>query len=199
LVRTLLFAAQMAFDLLSQSIGAAARISFDNGAKNPFNAFTSRPGRRRAAFPCVDALRKNIPGAKLVELYRLTQLARNLEPRYNVAPTTTIDAIRVRDGARERVPMRWGLVPGWWRKSLKGVPATFNARGETVTEKPMFRSAFKRTRYIIPASGYSDGRTINSANQPYYFSASDAGVLSIAGLWDQWNELRAASPSSPAQ
>jgi putative SOS response-associated peptidase YedK len=88
---------------------------------------------------------------ELIELYRLTQPARNLEPRYNVAPTSTIDAVRVRDGARELVPMRWGLVPSWWKKSLKDVPATFNARGETVAEKPMFRSAFKRTRCTIPA------------------------------------------------
>ena len=50
---------------------------------------------------------------ELVELYRLTQTARNLEPRYNVSPTTTIDALRVRDGSRELVPMRWGLVPSW--------------------------------------------------------------------------------------
>jgi putative SOS response-associated peptidase YedK len=60
---------------------------------------------------------------ELVELYRLTQQARNLEPRYNVAATSTIDAVRVRDGARELVPMRWGLVPSWWKKPLKDVPA----------------------------------------------------------------------------
>jgi hypothetical protein len=41
--------------------------------------------------------------------------------------------------------MRWGLVPSWRKKTLKDVPATFNARGETVTEKPMFRSAFKNS------------------------------------------------------
>jgi putative SOS response-associated peptidase YedK len=132
---------------------------------------------------------------ELVELYRLTQPARNLEPRYNVAPTTTIDAVRVRDGARELVPMRWGLVPSWWKKTLKDVPTTFDARGETVTEKPMFRSAFKRTRCIIPASGYYEWRTINGEKQPYYFSASDAGVLSIAGLWDEWNDITSRAPA----
>ena len=65
------------------------------------------------------------------------------------------------DGARELVPMRWGLLPSWWKKPLKDVPATFNARGETVAEKPMFRSACKRTRCIVPASGYCEWRTIN--------------------------------------
>jgi putative SOS response-associated peptidase YedK len=108
--------------------------------------------------------------------------------------TSSIDAVRVRDGARELVPMRWGLVPRWWKKPLKDVPATFNARGETVAEKPMFRSAFKRTRCIIPASGYYEWRMINGAKQPYYFSASDAGVLSIAGVWDEWNDITSGEP-----
>jgi putative SOS response-associated peptidase YedK len=131
---------------------------------------------------------------ELVELYRPTQAARNLEPRYNVAPTTTIDAVHVRDGSRELVPMRWGLVPSWWKKTLKEVPSTFNARCETVAEKPVFRSAFKRTRCIIPASGYYEWRTVNGAKQPFYFSASDTGVLSIAGLWDEWKDIASGEP-----
>ena len=28
----------------------------------------------------------------------------------------------------------------------------------------------------------------------YYFSASDAGVLSIAGLWDEWNDITSGEP-----
>ena len=80
--------------------------------------------------------------------------AKNLRPRYNIAPTTMIDVVRQSEGGRELVSMRWGLVPVWWKKPLKEVPATFNARAETVAEKPMFRDAFKRRRCIIPASGF---------------------------------------------
>ena len=40
------------------------------------------------------------------------------------------------------MPMRWGLVPWWWKKKAKEAPATFNARAETMAEKPMFREAF---------------------------------------------------------
>ena len=79
----------------------------------------------------------------------------NLRPRYNIAPTTEIDVVRLdAEGRRELVRMRWGLVPAWWSKGLKAVPATFNARAETVTEKPMFRDAFRQRRCIIPASGF---------------------------------------------
>jgi putative SOS response-associated peptidase YedK len=40
--------------------------------------------------------------------------------------------------------------------------------------------------------GYYEWRTINGAKQPYYFSAS--GVLSIAGLWDEWNDITSGEP-----
>jgi putative SOS response-associated peptidase YedK len=67
------------------------------------------------------------------------------------------------------------------------VPSTFNARAESVAEKPMFRSAFKRNRCIIPASGYFEWKTMPDGKQPYFISAADGGVLSIAGLWDRWH------------
>jgi len=63
----------------------------------------------------------------------------------------TIDAIIERGGKRDLIPMRWGLIPNWWKKTIKEISATFNARAETVAAKPMFRDTFKR---MIPASGY---------------------------------------------
>jgi putative SOS response-associated peptidase YedK len=80
---------------------------------------------------------------EIVALYRLTVPAtpeRNLPARYNICPTTTIDTVIERDAKREPVPMRWGLVPSWWKKKAKETPATFNARAETVAEKPMFQA-----------------------------------------------------------
>jgi putative SOS response-associated peptidase YedK len=93
---------------------------------------------------------------------------------------------------------RWGLIPGWWKKTAKKVPSTFNARAETVAQKPMFRSAFKRTRCIVPASGYYEWRAVEGGKQPYFISAADGGVLSIAGLWDQWKEPETGETISSA-
>jgi hypothetical protein len=56
--------------------------------------------------------------------------------------------------------MRWGLIPGWWKKTAKEVPSTLNARAETVAEKPMFRSAFN-----VPAASCRR-RAITSADWP---------------------------------
>jgi putative SOS response-associated peptidase YedK len=133
---------------------------------------------------------------ELVELYQLTQPALNLRPRYNIAPTTTISVVRPTEGGLELVSMRWGLIPGWWKKTIKEVPSTFNARGETVAQKPIFRSAFKRTRCVVPASGYYEWRAAGGGKQPYFISAADGAVLSIAGLWDQWKDPETAAEIS---
>ena len=80
--------------------------------------------------------------AELVRLYRLTMPASNLQPRYNICPTTTVDVVIFGDGQRSLVPMRWGLIPGWWSKTTKEMKlATFNARAETIVTKPMFRDS----------------------------------------------------------
>jgi putative SOS response-associated peptidase YedK len=80
------------------------------------------------------------------------------------------------------------------KESLKEVPATFNARAETIAEKPMFRESFKRRRCIIPASGFfewtqeADEWTQEAdGKQPHLFSAADGSpILALAGIWDRW-------------
>jgi putative SOS response-associated peptidase YedK len=114
--------------------------------------------------------------------------ARNLRPRYNIAPTTQIDVLRPGKEGRELVSMRWGLVPVWWKKPLNELPSTFNARAETVAEKPMFRSAFKSRRCIIPASGFYEWTGKPGAKIPHYFTAQDGRPLAFAGVWEHWRD-----------
>jgi putative SOS response-associated peptidase YedK len=135
---------------------------------------------------------------EIVALYRLTlgPAPHNFQPRFNVCPTTTIDTIVSNDGTRALERMRWGLVPGWWKKPLKELKlATFNARAETVDEKPMFRSAFKRKRCLIPVSGYYEWQDTPGGKQPWYFTARDGSpALTIAGLWDEWTNPETGKP-----
>jgi putative SOS response-associated peptidase YedK len=130
------------------------------------------------------------------ELYRLTSPASNLEPRYNVCPTTIIDTVVARSSGRELIPMRWGLVPSWWQKPLKELKiASFNARAETVAEKPFFRDAFWGKRCLIPVSGYYEWQDTPGGKQPHYFTARDGSpVLTIAGLWDEWIDIETRQP-----
>jgi putative SOS response-associated peptidase YedK len=119
----------------------------------------------------------------------------NLQPRFNICPTTKIDAAIQTDEGRELQEMRWGLVPSWWSKPLKELKlATFNARAETVDTKPFFRSAFKRNRCLIPASGYYEWQTIGKEKHPWYFTPRDDPMFAIAGLWDEWTDRETGKP-----
>jgi len=124
---------------------------------------------------------------ELVALYGLTQPAMNLQPRYNIAPTATIDVLIPRNSDElELWQMGWGLIPSWWTKTRKELPSTFNARAETVTARPMFRDAFRERRCIISASGYrrprarwtclhSCSRIISSLRRNFTFQPTNAG------------------------
>src|SRR4051812_2328277 len=108
----------------------------------------------------------------------------NFPPRYNTAPTDQIPIVRVdpRDGERELVMARWGLVPGWMREMPK-VPH-INARCETVHEKPPFREAFARRRALIPATGFFEWQQRADGKQPWRFHRKDLEPFAFAGIWD---------------
>ncbi len=91
-------------------------------------------------------------GEELRERYPFVEVP-PAEPRYNIAPTQQVAAVRATASGRELAFLRWGLIPSWSSDPAIG-NKLINARAETVAEKPSFRSAFKRRRCLIPASGY---------------------------------------------
>lgn len=108
------------------------------------------------------------------------------EPRYNIAPTQMIAAIRELENSREATSLKWGLVPSWAKEAEIG-NRMINARAETITEKPSFREAFKSRRCIIPASGFYEWQKVEKgAKQPYYFYLKEKEVFGFAGLWEEW-------------
>lgn len=69
------------------------------------------------------------------------------------------------------------------------MPATFNARAESVTDKPMFRNAFRERRCIIPASGFYEWTGPKNQRQPHFFTRADGSpVMGFAGLWERWRD-----------
>ena len=109
-----------------------------------------------------------------------------VRPRYNISPSQTIPVIRgSADGGDEMVDMRWGLIP-YWSEEPKVSYSTFNARAETLAEKPAFREPFRSRRCLIPASGFFEWKTDAGRKQPYYLTGVGDGGLAFAGLWDEW-------------
>lgn len=107
------------------------------------------------------------------------------EPMYNVAPTQSPPILgRAGDGFTIKAT-RWGLVPSWAKDEKIG-SRLINARVETVTEKPSFRSAFKKRRCLAPASGYFEWKGGAGAKQPYFIHDPDGRLLMFAALWEGW-------------
>jgi putative SOS response-associated peptidase YedK len=110
---------------------------------------------------------------------------------WNISPTTTIPFIsESKNGVinRDISLGSWGLIPSWAKDASRQSNA-INARVETVSEKPTFRSAFKSRRCLIPVSGYYEWATEfgkYSPKQPFYISGKDVKTLAIAGIYEDW-------------
>jgi putative SOS response-associated peptidase YedK len=109
----------------------------------------------------------------------------NWKPRYNISPSQEIPAVRQGRAGREGVLLRWGLIPHWAKDEKFGY-RTINARAETVAEKPAFRSAFRKRRCLIPATGFYEWRKVDNIKQPYNIRVKDADLFAFAGLWERW-------------
>ncbi len=87
---------------------------------------------------------------------------------------------------REALPGLFGLVPHW-SQDTKITRFTYNARSETVAEKPSFRDAWRKGhRCIIPADGFYEPDWRSGKAVPTRISRADGAPMGIAGLWSWW-------------
>ena len=107
------------------------------------------------------------------------------QPHYNIAPSRNVPAVRQGQEGREGFLPRWGLLPHWAKDEKFGYH-TINARAETVDTKPAFRSAFRRRRCLIPATGFYEWRQLNGYKQPYHIRLQSRDLFAFAGLWERW-------------
>jgi putative SOS response-associated peptidase YedK len=108
-----------------------------------------------------------------------------IKPRFNVAPTQRLPILRIDEGVPVVTEAKWGLVPSWADDPSIG-SRMINARGETVAEKPSFRSAFKSRRCVVPADGFYEWQKVGKGKQPWRFVKPDRRPFLFAGLWEQW-------------
>lgn len=134
--------------------------------------------------------------ASVAEGFGLAEVP-SLSPRYNIAPSQEVAAVRIsaEGQARELALPRWGLVPSW-AKDLSFGDRMINARSETAAEKPAFRSAIRRRRCLVPASGFYEWKRTNGRKQPYYVRRPDGKPFAFAGLWESWEGPGAAAVES---
>jgi putative SOS response-associated peptidase YedK len=94
--------------------------------------------------------------------------------------------------------LRWGLVPSWARDPGLG-SRLINARAETASSKPAFRSALAKRRCLILADGFYEWEKLGTqgrpVRKPFYVGLASGDPFAFAGLWEAWrgpqgNELR---------
>ncbi len=118
-------------------------------------------------------------------------------PDHNLAPTGMLpvvwdrfdgDASATPHGVRTRClgAARWGLVPSWAKDPSIGA-RMFNARAETVAEKPSFRRALRRSRCLIPVDGFYEWGPGDGRKQPWFVHRSDGDLMVMAGLRETWS------------
>lgn len=115
-------------------------------------------------------------------------------PNFNVCPTTQVHVITSQMEQRRLEAMRWGLIPNWYKKPNDG-PLLINARGETIADKPAFRTACRERRCIMVATGFYEWtKGADGARDPWYITRHDGAPLMFAAVWQDWAGVDTATP-----
>ena len=123
---------------------------------------------------------------ELRESLELGELPVELIPNSNISPGQNIPVV-LNPVTREVRMFRWGLVPGWAKDAKIGY-RMFNARSETLSEKPSFRTLLRRRRCLIPADGFYEWKELDGEKYPFLFTLINQKPFTFAGLWDTWQK-----------
>ncbi len=106
-------------------------------------------------------------------------------PRFNIAPSQPIAVVTLDERQRRLRLMRWGLIPSWV-KDPRSFALLFNARADSVLEKPSFRNAFRRRRCLVPSDGFYEWQTSGDRKRPFFIHPAGGGPVAFAGIWESW-------------
>jgi putative SOS response-associated peptidase YedK len=120
----------------------------------------------------------------LTESFGIQEIAAEYKPGVNISPGQLIAAV-VHDGKKRLVALRWGLIPAWAEDPAIGYKM-FNARAETVAEKPSFKHAFHKRRCLIPVDGFYEWQKVGKEKRLLCFSLKSGRPFGLAGLYQTW-------------
>ncbi|MDH3307471.1 MAG: SOS response-associated peptidase [Acidimicrobiia bacterium] len=113
------------------------------------------------------------------------RLDEEVTPSYNVAPTDPILTVAEHDGRRLLGRLRWGLIPHY-AKNRRTIH--INARLESITDKPAFRSSFAKRRCLIPADGFYEWELLQDGSKQPHFIQLAGMPMALAGIWTRWTD-----------
>jgi len=123
---------------------------------------------------------------KIQQQFKLKTLPSNLVSRYNAAPSQDL-AVITNDKQDEISFLRWGLIPTWAKDKNIGYKM-INARAETLTQKPSFKTLIYKRRCLVLADGFYEWKKTKSGKIPYRVTLKDGATFGLAGLWTHWKD-----------
>jgi putative SOS response-associated peptidase YedK len=121
----------------------------------------------------------------IVESFDIHEITCDFRPGNNISPGQQVVAIIHGNDKNRLVSYRWGLIPSWAKDPSIG-NKMFNARAETVAEKPSFARALKKRRCLIPADGFYEWQKLGKIKSPLRFSLKSGQPFGFAGLYETW-------------
>lgn len=122
--------------------------------------------------------------SELQKAFPWAEFPAQMTPRYNIAPSQPVAVIANHNPNRIDFFI-WGLIPSWAKEPQIG-NRLMNARAETLTQKPAFRSAYRYRRCLILADGFFEWRKEGKRKTPFLIRLKSGKPFAMAGLWDRW-------------
>jgi putative SOS response-associated peptidase YedK len=122
--------------------------------------------------------------SRIIRSFNVQDVACEYKPSNNISPGQEIAAI-MNDGKNRLVCYRWGLIPSWAKDPSIG-NRMFNARAESIVEKPSFKDAFQKRRCLIPVDGFYEWEKLGRIKKPLLFSLKSGEPFGLAGLYETW-------------
>lgn len=104
------------------------------------------------------------------------------DPRFNIAPSQTLDVVVWQNDAPTHQSMKWGMVPGWAKPGTFKSPL-INARSETVYEKPSFKKLIGTHRAVIPINGFYEWNREGKIKVPYFIKSATTDAMFVGALF----------------
>lgn len=87
---------------------------------------------------------------------------------------------------------KFGLMPRWSRDASQALSISkgaYNARQETVAEKPSFRTPWRERQFaLVPMESYFDPNWESGQAVRWRISRADGDPFACAALWERWSD-----------
>ena len=80
--------------------------------------------------------------------------------------------------------MRWDFTYSTRREGGGSSRPLFNARSETLTERPAFRVAFAQRRCLVPINGFYEWRNESGVRTPLWIHRAEELPFALAGIYN---------------